>query len=193
MRGIAVSLLIITSGCFVEPAAPKTTPRYAPRYAPQYSAPPATLAITADAFRELETSATIDGGAVADVAPGASATVVVVFASWCGHCRDQLVAIDAVRARHPGMRALGVNYRPHEEYDHLGDAQRVRAYVAAHAPWLVVVPAGERLFSALGRPPKVPTIYVYDRAGRLVQVYDRRTRAMPTAADLDALLLHIGA
>lgn len=189
MRGIAVSFLIITSACFVEPAAPIRTPQYAP----QYTARPASLAITADAFRELETSATIDGYAVADVAPGASATVVVVFASWCGHCRDQLVALDAVRARHPGMRALGVNYRGHEEYDHLGDAHRVRAYVTANAPWLIVVPAGERLFSALGRPPKIPTLYVYDRAGRLVQVYDRRTAAMPTAADLDALLNYIGA
>jgi thiol-disulfide isomerase/thioredoxin len=191
MRGIAVSLLIMAA-CFVEPA-PIGTPQYTPQYAPQYAAPPAALAITSDAFRELEASATIDGDAVADVAPGAAATVAVVFASWCEHCRDQLVAIDRIRARHPGLRVLGVNYRPHEEYDHLGDSQRVRAYVAMHAPWLIVVPAGERLFSALGRPPKIPTLYIYDREGRLAAVYDRRNQVMPTAAELDALLVRIGA
>ena len=188
-----MSLSMITAACIVQPAAPAYAPP-PPAYAAPYPARSAPeLAVTADAFRQLETSATIDGDAVADVAPGASATVVVVFASWCEHCRDQLDAIDAIRARHPGLRALGVNYRPHEEYDNLGDSYRVRAYVAAHAPWLIVVPAGERLFAALGRPPKVPTLYVYDRAGRLVAVYDRRTRAMPTAADLDALLAQLGA
>jgi thiol-disulfide isomerase/thioredoxin len=185
MRALVVSMTLAAAGaCIVEPAPPPRTP---------YGAAPAgSLAVAGDAYARLEASATLDGGAVADVAPAPAATVVVVFASWCGHCRDELAAIDVVRARHRDVRTLGVNYRPHEEYDHLGDAAKVRAYVDAYAPWLIVVPADDTLFAALGRPPKVPTIYVYDRAGRLVEVYDRRTRPMPTAADLDAVLDRIG-
>src|SRR5262245_41381152 len=187
MRLAAVSFLI--AGCMVEPAAPPPL-----RYGPPPAAPrPREVEVAPDAFAQLEASATIDGWVVADVAPGGAATVVVVFASWCSHCRDELAAIDQIRLAHPGMRAVGVNYRGHEEYDQLGDAAKVRAYVGAHAPWLIVVPAGDDLFTALGRPPKIPTIYVYDRDGALVEVYDRRTRAMPTAGDLDRVLTRIGA
>lgn len=186
MRALVVSMtLAVAGGCVVEPTPPPRLP-----YGP---APSTSLAVAGDSYARLEASATMDGDAVAAVAPAPTATVVVVFASWCGHCRDELAAIDIVRARHRDVRTLGVNYRPHEEYDHLGNAYKVRAYVDANAPWLIVVPADDALFAALGRPPKVPTIYVYDRAGRLVEVYDRRTRAMPTAADLDALLDRIGA
>jgi hypothetical protein len=55
-------------------------------------------------------------------------------------------------------------------------------------PWLRVVPAGEHLFTQLGRPPLVPTIYVFDRAGALVAQFDRRERKPPREDELDALL-----
>jgi thiol-disulfide isomerase/thioredoxin len=156
-------------------------------------AAPVPLAVQDGALDALDAAATITGARVADVAPRGAATIVVVFASWCGHCREELATIDGVRARHPGLRTLGVSYRAHEEYDGNGDAARVRAYVDEHAPWLVVVPVDEPVFTALGRPPKVPTIYVYDAAGELVDVYDRRARPPPTAAELDALLTRLGA
>jgi thiol-disulfide isomerase/thioredoxin len=184
MRALVVSMgLAIAGACVADPPPPKLP------YAPA----PGGLAVAADAYARLEASATIDGARVVEVAPAPSATVVVVFASWCPHCRAELAAIDIARARHRDVRVLGVSYRSHEEYDHRGDSHAVRAYVEANAPWLVVVPADDALFAALGRPPKVPTIYVYDRAGRLVEVYDRRARPMPTAADLDAVLDRIGA
>lgn len=123
----------------------------------------------------------------------APATIAIVFASWCGHCRDELAAIDRVRAAHPDTRVVGINYRGHEEYAGRGGDSALRAYVAEHAPWLRVVPAGEELFSALGRPPKVPTIYVYDRAGALAARYDRRDRPLPGEAELAALLRGLAA
>jgi thiol-disulfide isomerase/thioredoxin len=183
MRGAVVSIVVAgaaaVAGCLVAPA-PTT--------------PPTTrgaLAARPDALALLEASPTLDGPPVGS-APG-TATVVVLFASWCGHCRDQLAAIDAIRAAHPALRVIGVNYRVHEEYDGRGDSARVRAYVATHAPWLIVVPVEDAVWAALGRPPKVPTLYVYDRAGALVRVYDRRAGPLPTAGDLDALLARLGA
>jgi len=56
-----------------------------------------------------------------------------------------------------------------------------------------VIPADDALFAALGRPPKVPTIYVFDRTGGLAARYDRRQRKMPDAAELRALLGRLGA
>jgi thiol-disulfide isomerase/thioredoxin len=123
----------------------------------------------------------------------AKATVVVLFASWCVHCRAELHTLDALRAAHPQLRILGVNYRAHEEYDHRGNASAVRSYVEANAPWLRVVPCDDGLYSQLGSPPKIPTLFVYDGSGALVETFDRRERPEPTADELEPLLHRLGA
>lgn len=139
----------------------------------------------------IEASADLDG-AVVGGSP-ARVTMVVVFASWCEHCKAELTVIDGLRAAHPRLRVLGVSYKAHEEYAGRGSEAAVRAYVATNAPWMRVIPADEALFTALGRPPKVPTIYVFDHAGALAAQYDRRRRPLPDAAELGALLARLGA
>jgi len=147
--------------------------------------PPAPSALAAlEATRDLD-------GVVVGAAP-AKTTIVVLFASWCTHCRAELATLDAIRASHPQLRILGVNYKGHEEYDHRGNAAAVRAYVAANAAWLRVVPCDDGLFSTLGSPPKIPTLFVYDAQGKLVETYDRRDRPEPTAGDLEPLLRRLG-
>jgi thiol-disulfide isomerase/thioredoxin len=140
--------------------------------------PPAPLAA-------LEASVDLDGRGIGSSA--AAATVVITLASWCGHCRAALQVLDAVRARHPSVRWLAVSYREHETFDGRGDAAALRA-LAAEVPWLRVISADDALFAALGRPPLVPTTFVFDRAHRLVAHYDRRDRRPPSEAELDALL-----
>jgi thiol-disulfide isomerase/thioredoxin len=137
----------------------------------------------------IEASADVEGKVVGKT--GARATIVVVFASWCSHCRRELDTL--AKLRRPALQILGLNYRGHEEYDGRGNADAVRRYVATNAPWLRVVPADDQLFDLLGRPPKVPTLYVYDRRGALVTIYDRRDRAMPDEAELRELLRRLGA
>lgn len=150
---------------------------------PRPPPPAAPVPRPAPALAAVEAAPDLDGRVVGprDGRP----TIVVVFASWCGHCHHALAELATLG---DGVRVLGVNYRGHEEYDHRGDSAAVRRYVAEHAPWLRVVPAGEVLFRALGRPPKVPTLYVYDRGGALVARYDRRERAIPDARELRAVL-----
>ena len=138
---------------------------------------------------QIEASRDLDGGVVGT--SDAPATIVIVFASWCEHCRDELHVIDAVRTRHH-VRVLGLNYKGHEEYDGRGGSTAVRAFVRA-TPWLRVIPANDALFTALGRPPLIPTLYVYDRTGALVTTFDRRQRAAPEPAEHDALLSRLGA
>ena len=148
-----------------------------------------------DVLADVLATPDLDGAPIGGGAPGDTprATVLIVFASWCTHCHQEIAVLDALRARHPGLRVIGVNYRGHEEYDARGNAQAVRAYVRDFAPWMRVVPAGEPLFTELGRPPKVPTIYVYDARGALVQIYDRQYREPPDAGELDALFARLGA
>ena len=178
VRGLGLVLLgVIATGC---PARSVPAP---PGPGPRTAAPPSLLA-------RLE--ATPDTAGTVVGAAAAPATLVVVFASWCTHCHRALAMLDAVRAAHPDVRVLGLNYRGHEEYAQRGSPAAVRAYIAANAPWLRVVPADEALFSALGRPPTVPTILVIDRAGQVRATYDRRERPVPTADELGALVTRLG-
>jgi thiol-disulfide isomerase/thioredoxin len=146
---------------------------------------PPTSAPRPDAWSVLESSRDLDGQVVGD--PMGRKTVAIVFASWCEHCHETMAALASLRAR-PDVRIVGVNFRWQEEYDARGDAAAVRAYVSREAPWMRVVPGDEHLWSALGAPPKVPTIYVYDASGRLAAVYDRRARPSPEEPELAALL-----
>jgi thiol-disulfide isomerase/thioredoxin len=139
----------------------------------------------------IEASTDLDGKLVGNTR--ARATIVVLMASWCGHCRTQLVQLAAIQQAHPKLRVLGVNYKAHEEYDNRGNAAQLRAYVGENVPWLRVVPAGEPLFDALGRPPFVPAVWVYNANGELVQFFDRREREPPTVDELETLLARLGA
>ncbi len=164
-----------------------TRPAPVPPARPAPAATPAPRG--ADQLLRIEASPDLDGKRVGTTT---GPTLVIVFASWCPHCHDELDEIAKLRAAHPLLRVLGVNYRGHEEYDHRGNAEAVRRYVVEHAAWLRVVPAGDALFDALGRPSAVPTLYIYDRDRALVASYSRRERAMPDADELDALLRRIG-
>jgi thiol-disulfide isomerase/thioredoxin len=154
--------------------------------APQRPQPPRATTLSM-----IERSADLDGRVVGP--SDARATIVVLMASWCGHCRAQLTQLAEIRGRHPAMRVLGVNYKGHEEYDNRGNATQLRAYIGEHVPWLRVVPADERLFDALGHPPFVPAVWVYGARGELVQFFDRREREPPTADEIEALLARLGA
>jgi len=159
--------LVFLLGCAAEPPQPKK------------AASPGVLA-------RINASADLDGK---PVGTSDEPTVVIVFASWCPHCKDELVELDAIRGHH--VRMLGVNYRGHEEYDHRGNSVAVRAF-ADRTPWLRVVPIDDALYQALGSPPQIPTMYVFDRAGTLVETYDRRTRKPPGRDELVQVLARLG-
>jgi thiol-disulfide isomerase/thioredoxin len=114
-------------------------------------------------------------------------TVVILLASWCAHCRAEIAVFEAVCRQHPHVRWLGLNYKAHEEYDQRGNSASIRA-LADETPWLRIAPAGDELFAAFGSPPKVPTIFVYDSRGKLVETFDRRDRPAPREQELDDLL-----
>jgi len=85
-----------------------------------------------------------------------------------------------------------VNYRGHEEYDHRGNSIAVRAF-ADRTPWLRVVPIDDAVFMALGSPAQIPTMYIFDRTGALVETYDRHVRKPPSRDELVAALARLGA
>jgi hypothetical protein len=178
VRSPALLLAIAACGPVAQAPAP-------PQARPQPVAMPASPTTPEAAWPLLARARDLDGAPVGD-AP--VTTAVVVFASWCGNCHVELLVLGELLAARDDLRVLGVNFVHHEEYDERGDAAAVRAYVAAEAPWMRVVPGDEALFVALGEPPKIPALYVYAPDGRLRARYDRRWSHMPDAAELAALL-----
>ncbi|MBK9029973.1 MAG: TlpA family protein disulfide reductase [Myxococcales bacterium] len=155
---------------------------------PAAMAPPPTPGPRGPTLAVVEAALDLDGAVVGPPAAAEVATVAIVFASWCVHCREEMPVLAELHARRPDVRILGINYRAHEEYDGRGDAVAVRQFVAERAPWLRVVPADERVWRSVGRPPKVPTVLVFDRAGALVRAFDRRSEAVPDLAALEAVV-----
>ena len=153
------------------------------------AAPARTNPAPPSALASAEASVDLDGKPIGHEAVP---TLVVVFASWCPHCHEELAIIDQLRTHHH-VRILGLNYKGHEEYDHRGGAVEVRRYIAEHAAWLRVVPADDALFTTFGSPPKIPTMYLYDAHGAPVETFDRAARAQPSSAELEAALVKAGA
>ncbi len=118
----------------------------------------------------------IDGTVVGEAAAGTQATVVVVFASWCGHCRRELAILGEISRQQPAVRMIGLN--AYEQWGNRSDEQRLRQFLGEYAPWLQVVRARENLLGAFGGATKIPTLFVFDREGRLVREF-RPTRRRP--------------
>lgn len=172
MRRFAVAVLL--ASC----ATAQPTPSIVPP-----SAPPSTHVLAS-----IEASHDLDGVVVG---PSTAPTIVIVFASWCEHCRDELAVLAPMRGE--DVRILGVNYKGHEDYEARGSAVAVRAFVHDRASWLRVVPIDDDVFAELGRPPQIPTMFVYDRHGTLVATFDRRARTPPSRAELETLLAKLRA
>lgn len=153
--------------------------------------PPERISPPAPGALALVETATDLGGTPIGASP-ARATIVVVLASWCEHCAAELAILDRLHRTHPALRVVGVSYAAHEEYDHRGSPAALRSY-AAKRPWLPIVTADDALFSALGAPPQIPALFVFDHGGAVAAHYDRRQGAMPNADELTNVLARLGA
>jgi hypothetical protein len=153
---------------------------------PEPKAPVAPLTAQPGVLAQLEASSDLDGVPVG--ASDARATLLFVFASWCTNCEAELPALQDL----PDTRLLGINYRGHEEYDNRGSSEAIHAF-HTRTPWLRIVPIGDDLFTALGRPPTIPTLYLFDHRGTLVHTFDRRTHRPPTHAELTSAIASLSA
>ena len=153
------------------------------------AAPPERPAHDAGAervFARVRGGVDLDGAPVAArLAPGAP-TIFVVFASWCVHCRHELGVLAELRAAEPRVQIIGLN--AYEDWEDTSNEAQLRAYVAANAPWLTVVRTDAAMLRDLGGVAKIPSLFVYDGAGRLVERYKRDQRTPPTLAELRAAI-----
>ncbi len=138
------------------------------------------------AFTRVQAGQDLDGAPAAKYFAAGEPTIFVVFASWCGHCRKELAVLAELRAGEPRVHVIGIN--AYEEWEQASDEATLRAYVAESAPWLPVVRADKALLKSLGGVPKIPSVFVFDGAGRLVERFKRNERPVPTLDELRATI-----
>ena len=121
--------------------------------------------------------------------PGARATLVNVWASWCGPCREEFPAIVrlADRDRDRGLRVLFVSADFEEQ------APETRAFLARHrapGPWLVKTGKDQEFIDGLDRrwSGALPVTIVYDPAGKPVQFWEGGADSARFAAAVEPLL-----
>ena len=148
-----------------------------------------TVAQPAPGYQSVVASVDLRGHTVGPAEGETAATVVIVFASWCNPCRQELRMLGKMRSEQPRMRVVGVN--AYEEYANRSDMVRLQSFLDAEAPWLQVVPANQELMASLGTPQKVPSMFVYRRDGTLAQSFLRALGPPPDEAQLRALLAAI--
>jgi thiol-disulfide isomerase/thioredoxin len=105
--------------------------------------------------------------------PGARATLVNVWATWCGPCREEFPAIVSLaeRRRADGLRVLFVSA------DFEDQANEARAFLAQHrapGPWLLKAGPDMEFINGLDRrlSGALPATIVYDSHGSPVEFWE---------------------
>lgn len=102
--------------------------------------------------------------------------LVDFWASWCEPCRRELPELEALYRRHHagGLEMIGVSLD-----EQRADAQAFLRDVIVSFP--MIHDEGQALAKSWS-PPKMPTLYVVDRDGKIVHVYEGEVKV----ADLEA-------
>jgi thiol-disulfide isomerase/thioredoxin len=109
-------------------------------------------------------------------------TIVNLWATWCGPCREEMPALDALRKRYRarGVEVVGI------ALDH--DGAQVRRYLAQHPVSYPILLATERTVPALGELESVPTSLLLDRRGGVLEVLVGAVDGTELQAEIDAAL-----
>lgn len=137
-------------------------------------------------YASVLTAVDMKGARVGPLPADKQATLMVVFASWCGPCRHELATLGELRTKQPKLRIIGLN--AYEEWSNRSNIDRLKKFLGESAPWLRVVRADQKMLKRFGGVQKVPTVFVYDGQGRLVSEFRRSMRAPPTLDELEAVV-----
>lgn len=103
--------------------------------------------------------------------PGAEATLLNVWATWCGPCREEFPALLSVARRHPNVRLLLVS----ADFD--DQAREAREFLGAHGvtdtTWLKAEPDQEFINGLESNwSGALPATIVFDARGRAVTFWE---------------------
>jgi thiol-disulfide isomerase/thioredoxin len=123
----------------------------------------------------------VDGGAPQEVRVAADVTLVALWTTWCGPCRDEMPQLQELASRHAreGLAVVGIAmHMPDDE----AERRAVREFLARERIRIPTHLVDERAYDQLetllreaGRPGLVvPTVLVVDRSRRLRAIFRGR-------------------
>jgi len=135
----------------------------------------------------LESLPAVDGANAVDFADIDDKPVIVTFfASWCPPCRDEFSNLNQLMTHHADtdLRVVAINV--YEEWDD-NDAERMSRFIKNTAPVFPAVVGSEQVRSRFGGIDRIPTIYGFNRDGKLVYRFVHKRGSAITHADMNEL------
>jgi thiol-disulfide isomerase/thioredoxin len=133
----------------------------------------------------------LSGTPVADFA--GKITVVSFFASWCPPCTDEFRQLNKLRAAFPEKHVTIVALNLFEGYSADPGGTRMSRFLAGTKPTFPVLGgmADGTLAAWFGGIERIPTVYVFDAAGRLAFQFIHEKDATKRHAGFDELAVAI--
>lgn len=131
------------------------------------SSPPATGALAAGTPAPALAAPRLDGAAFDLTAERGKVVLVDFWASWCEPCRRELPVLEQLHKQHAaaGLVVVGVSV----------DEQRSDAEAFLKEQIQVSFPIVFDADRSLGKtwsPPKMPTVYLVDRDGKIARIFE---------------------
>jgi thiol-disulfide isomerase/thioredoxin len=147
--------------------------------------PPTTEKVTLRFFRNPEpvpafTARDLDGRVVSSADWRGKVTLINFWATWCGPCRLEIPDLIAMQQKYRDqLQIIGIS-----EDEDAGVVKRFRAAYKINYSVVMQTPEIERLFSGIGA---LPTTFVLDREGRIVQKHVGLLERLRTELETRAL------
>ena len=147
----------------------------------------ATIELGAALRRTLADLPLLRGAAVRPNDLSGRVTVVNFFASWCPPCRPEMAYLNQLVAETGAARLIVVGVNLFEDFGgRTGDAALVR-FLDQTRPAFPILRGDHAAADAFGGVDRIPTVFVFDRAGRMATRFVHRRGASKTHLDLDEL------
>ena len=127
-----------------------------------------------------------DAGFMADIVEASKVQPVIVdfWATWCGPCKKEIPAFNQVYLAYKakGVEFLGVLY------DNQVDDTGLLNFMSDHEMTYPVIRADRPVLEAYAYPRALPTTFIYDRKGKLLEMHRGPMSEASLRAQLDEAL-----